>query len=433
MVNIVIGRSDYHRLVAKEPPVALRNRYFEENPVLNQVKERPNQRTEFPALIARPGLKKFAEVGTGHIRFCFSAPGTFGDDAFVVSGLDLYRIDNAGTGTLIGTISNDVLGGVSMAATGEIGDGADAVPAYLFITDGAVLWVYTENGSAIGHLEASGTISNAETVVIDGVYYAWTNASVDAGTPAGTIGSPWLVELGASASASLSNLYYAVNAGGGAGTTYSTALTAHPTVAATIQSGSDLYVAARLAGTAGNSIAVSETGANLAWTAATLAGGGAAQLRQVGMPNDVGAISVAHFNSYILVVPVQGMGVNGRFYWIEPGETFVDPLSFATAERSPDAVNQVVSLSDRFWLLGQSSSEAWVTTGDLLAPMIRMSGVLYEQGARQGTAVVINNTLILVDQNGDVQVIGGSIETVSTPDIAEAIREGIAYQQTYSV
>jgi hypothetical protein len=420
MVNIQVGRSNYDRRVAKEAQIALLNRFFEQNPVLNATED-------FPAVIARAGMKKIAEVGTGHIRFVFSEPGTFNDDAFIVSGLDLYRMDRYGAATSIGTISNDVLGGVSMAATGAIG----TTPSYLFIADGGVLWVYTENGSAVGTLTASGSIANNDTIVIDGVYYKWTNASVDAGTPAGTNANPWLVALGGSAAVSLSNMYYAINAGGTAGTTYSTALTVHPTVSSNAQSGNDLYVVAREAGTAGNAIATTETGANIAWGAATLAGGGTDQLRQVGMPDDVGAISVAHFNSYILVAPVQGNDVNGRFYWINPGETFVDPLDFATAERSPDPINQIVALSDRFWLLGQSSSEPWITTGNLDAPMIRMQGILYEQGAWPGTGVKVNNGIILVDQYGDVYQVAGGLKMISRPDISERIREAIAYQQAF--
>jgi hypothetical protein len=423
VVNIQVGRSEWRRRVPKEPQIALRNRYFEQNPVLNQ--------EDFPALIARPGLKKFTEAGEGHVRFTYSAPGTFDNDLFVVSNLSLYRVDSTGTVTTIGVISNDTLGAVSMAATGDIGDGADRVPAYLFIADGGVLWVYTEDGSAIGTLTASGLIANGYVVEIGGVYYQWTNASVDAGTPAGTLANPWLVKLEGSSASSLSNLYYAINAGGGAGTTYSTALTVHPTVAASAQTGNDLYVVAREAGTAGNAITTTETGANISWGGGTLSGGGTDQIRQVGTPDDVGAISIAHFNSYVIVVPVQGMGVNGRFYWIDPGETFIDPLNFATAERSPDPINQVLALSDRFWLLGDSSTETWVTSGNLDAPMIRMQGVLYDKGAWPGTAISINDSIIVVDENGDVYQVAGGLKVVSRPDIAEIIREAIAYAQTF--
>lgn len=420
MVDIPLARSEWRRNVGKEALVLLRNRFFEENPVLNQSEG-------FPTLIARPGLKKATEAGEGHVRFLFSEPGTFDGDLFIVSGITLYRMDNAGTVTTIGVISNDTLGAVSMAATGDIGDGADRVPAYLFIADGGVLWVYTEDGSAIGVLTASGTIANNDTVRIDSVYYKWTNASVDAGTPDGTAGNPWLVKLEGSSASSLSNLYYAINAGGGAGTIYSTALTVHATVSANAQSGNDLYVVARESGTAGNAIVTTETSAVLSWGGGTLSGGGTDQIRQVGMPEDVGAISIAHFNSYVIVVPVQGMGVNGRFYWIDPGETFVDPLNFATAERSPDAINQVVALSDRFWLFGEKSSEPWVTTGNIDAPMVRMSGILYEQGAWAGTAIKVGDTVIVVNENGTVYELSGGIRVISRPDVSELIRGAIAY------
>jgi len=35
MVNIPLGRGDYFRNVAKEARIRIRNRYFEENPILN--------------------------------------------------------------------------------------------------------------------------------------------------------------------------------------------------------------------------------------------------------------------------------------------------------------------------------------------------------------------------------------------------------------
>src|SRR6185312_9471048 len=186
-----------------------------------------------------------------------------------------------------------------------------------------------------------------------------------------------------------------INGTGTAGTTYSTALTAHATVNAYTRTATDLYVAANAAGITGNIIASTETGANMAWGAATLTGGGAAQLRQVAVPDDVGAISVGSINSYVIVVPVQGGGVNGQFYWVNPGETTIDPLDFATAERSPDPVNQVIVFSDRFWLCGSSTTEPWVTTGNADAPMQRFAGVLYDRGTWEGTAVKVKDSLIL--------------------------------------
>lgn len=415
MVNIPVGRSTFKRDVARSASIALLNRFFEQNPVLNASED-------LPGLIARPALKKFGEAGAGHIRFTFSEPGTFDEAAFIVSSGSLYKLDTNLALTYIGELGTNPVGAVSMAAVGNIGE----TPERLFIADGGVLWVYADEGEAMGHLEASGAIANNDTVTIDGVYYKWTNASVDAGTPAGTVGSPWLVALGATNALRLQALYHAINGTGEPGVEYSTALTPNDNVQANSSGANDLYVSARVAGTGGNAIAVAETGANISWTTgATLIDGGDPQLRQVEMPDDVGAISVDVLNSYVIVVPVQGRGVNGQFWWIEPGETTVDPLNFATAERSPDAILQVRVFSDRFWLLGQKTTEPWITTGNLDAPMQRFAGVLYDRGSWEGTAVKVKDSLIVVDEDGAVFQIGGGLKRLSRPDIEERIRRAM--------
>src|SRR3546814_12225213 len=73
-------------------------------------------------------------------------------------------------------------------------------------------------------------------------------------------------------------------------------------------------VAARAVGATGNTIATTETGASLAWSdGATLTGGGSAAVSQVYMPDDMGVIDVAVINSYVIVIPVQEDGYQGRF------------------------------------------------------------------------------------------------------------------------
>ena len=415
MGDIQVGRSDYKRGVAKEPFIDLKNRFFEYNPVLNATED-------LPALISRPAVHKFLEVGTGHIRDVYSEPGTFDNAAFVVSGTDLYRVETDGTSSLIGTISSADTNSVTMAATANIGEGE--VPEYLFLTEGNVLWVYSENGGAIGTLTVAiaAGIANNDVVVIDGVYYQFTTGSVDAGTPAGTVGNPWLVNRVGVNITDLQALFDALNLSGVAGTDYSTDIVEHPTVSGYQITANDMFVAAKTAGTVGNAITTTETGANISWGAATLENGGDPLLRQVATPADVGAISLAHINSYVIVVPAQGNNVNGRFYWIEPGETVIDPLNFATAERAPDAINQALSSSDRFWLFGQITTEAWVTTGNIDAPMQRFAGVLFDRGAWEGSAVRVNNGMIVVDQYGGVFEITGGERRISRPDIEERIR-----------
>lgn len=417
---IALSRTDYDRGVAKTPRITLKNRFFESNPVESE---------DQVALISRPGMRLALTVGDGPIRKVYNAPGVFTGDLFVVSASSLYRVSSADlTVTLVGVLSTYPVGDISMCATAPIGD----VPAYLYIADGQVLWVYTDNGHAIGHLQATGAIANNDTVRIDGTYYKWTTGSVDSGTPAGTSGSPWLVALGVSNTIALTNLFNAIGASGVAGTDYSTALTAHPTVHATTFTSSDLFVEAADAGVLGNGIVTTETGANTAWGGGTLSGGGSPELREVYVPDDNGAISVAHINSYVIVVPVQGADIKGRFYWINPGENTIDPLDFATAERNPDGVNQVVVFGDMFWLLGENTTEPWITAGDASAPMQRYQGILFDRGSWEGTAVQVKDSLIVADEDGAVFQIAGGQTRISRPDIEERIRHAIAKQAVFN-
>lgn len=418
MTTINLARSDYQRAVAAIPPIPLRNRFAEGNPVLNDSPV---------SFISRPALKKFTEVGTGPIRGMFDEPGVFGGDLFVVSDDGFYRVSaETGDPAFVGTIGGG-LGDVSFAATAPIG----TEPAHLFIAEGGVLWLYMETAQATGVLTASGVTANGNVVRIGDTYYQFTTGSVDSGTPAGTSGNPWLVFCTTVAATDLATLFKAINASGVAGTDYSTALTEHPTVSATAVGATTLSVTADAMGPTGNAIVTTETGANLTWTqGGTLTGGGITPLSQVATPDDVGAISVAHINSYVIVIPVQAedIGTVGKFFWIKPGEITIDPIDFATAERAPDKLHQVKVYGDLFWLAGQKTVEPWQTVGDLLAPMRRYQGILYDRGSWEGTVVQVKDSLILVDEDGGVFQIAGGQQRISTPAVEELIRRAIQLQ-----
>jgi len=412
-----LAKSNYDRGVAKASQIPLKNRFFEQNPALND---------SGASAISRPSLKKFIEVGTGPIRKLYSASGVFSNDLFTVSGTDLHRVDStAGTSRSIGTISSDTVGDIAMAATSPIGD---TVPAFLFIAEGGLLWVYTEDGQAIGHLQASGNPTAGDTVTIGTTYYKFVSSGLDTGSPAGTLANPWNVLIGATGPLSLANLFKAINDSGTPGTDYSTVLVGHTTVTATNYSGNDLYVAAVETGTTGNAIATTETSSVLAWSAATLEQGGDEMLRQIPLPDDVGAVSLAHINSYVIVIPIQTGAITGRFYYINPGETVIDPLSYATAERSPDGIQQVVVFGEMFWLCGQKTTEPWITTGNPDEPVTRFSGILFDRGTWEGTAIQVKDSLIVVDEDGAVFQIGQGSKRISIPAVEERLRRAILNQ-----
>ena len=419
MVDIPFVTGDYHRTVADSPSAYVRNRFMEENPALN------DNKTSF---ISRPGLQKFAEVGTGPIRRVFTCEGTFNDDLFVVSGLFLWRVTTKGVAHQIGQVSQVLSDAVSMTATAPLG----STPAFLYIADGGLMWYYTDDAQAWGTLTAMGAINTGDIVVVDTVYYELTTGSVDAGTPAGTSASPWLVSIGLTNEVTLTNLYNAINATGVAGTDYSTSLIANATCQAYGSDANDLFVQYQDFGPTGNAIVTTTTGAHLAWGSGTLTGGGGEALRQVQVPDGNGCISVSFINGYVISVPVQTSLIMGRFYWINPGSNTIDPLNYATAERSPDGITQVVVFGDMFWLMGQTTTEPWITTGVFATPMERYQGILYDRGCWQDTAVQVKDSIILVDEDGAVFQIKSGQNRISTPAIEERIRLALQ-RQSFSI
>jgi hypothetical protein len=409
---------DFKRDVAGGDQLILRNRYYEVNPQLSE---------DGASLLARPGMKFLMELGEGPVRGMYAEEGSFDGDLFVAHGIDLTRVHRDKSTTLIYSgLYNPDYGTVNMTSTAPIGD----VPEYLFFVDGRNLFLYIANGYAKGQL--SGTPVNTDTVQIGSMYYRFTNGSVDTGSPAGTSGNPWLVALGLSSVISFDNLAAAVALNGDAGVQYSTATTVN-SQAKPVSTTTGLAVfRATATGVVGNSVITTETG-GLTWTnGGTMTGGGNPDTSVVEMPEDIGAFDVATINSFVIVLPVQDGEFKGRFYWIEPGETTVNPLNFATAERSPDGVLGVEVLGDQFWLPGSGSTEVWYVSQDPINRMQRLQGVVFDRGTWEGTAVAIHEVLIVCDANGAVfQISGGTPKRISTPDIEEQIRKSIEEQQRH--
>ena len=422
MPSIPLAQSDRRRRSSQEPDVILRNRFLEANPVLSQ---------DAPAFIARPGLRYWQSVGEqGPIRAVFSQPGAFDDDLFVVAYNSLYRVSRTtGAAELI---DNTLTGGdansaIRMACTGDIG----TIGPRLWIADGQTLRVYLDDGFATGQLVATANFADGDVIRLGSMYYRMSTGALDSGTPAGTVGNPWRVLIGDFLIESYTNFYKAVNNTGVNGTDYSTALTENTDAVATQATTTGVFVRALADGDAGNTVATTETGANVSWTqGATLTGGGTAGIIVVPIPDDVGVLDVAVINSFVIVVPAQGEGFNGRFYWINPGETSIDPLDFATAERSADPVYQVVVFSDQFWLPGQNTTEVYYMSGNPDAPVTRFQGVVFDRGVNPGCAIQVFDSMVIVDSFGGVYQIKGGEKKISTPDIDERLRRAIAYQNS---
>ena len=431
-MDILLSRSDYFRGVAKEARIRTRNRYFEQNPVFSDAKNALQARmgwsvAQSASLLPRMGMRRWLYVGQGPIRSggIYSQDGSFNGDVFVASADTLWRVANDGTKTAIGVIgSPNPNNAVSMVATSNIG----TTPAFLFVTGGGPLMLYMESGYARGTI--AGTPANGDVVRIDAMYYQFTSGSVDAGAPAGTLAAPWLVALGVSPDIAWINFSDAIENKGVPGTEYSTVLTPNPSVQVVDYTGASVTVRAVALGALGNTIITTETGAALAWGAGTLVNGGLPSWTAVQTPGDVGIISLAYIASYVVVVPAQGQEINGRFFWINPGETTIDPLDFATAERAPDPISGVFVFGDQYWLPGTTTTEVWYFTGNIDAPTLRVQGIVFDRGAWGGTGVQVKDSIIIVDSEGGVFQIKGDAVRISRPDIEERIREAIQFQAT---
>jgi hypothetical protein len=87
-----------------------------------------------------------------------------------------------------------------------------------------------------------------------------------------------------------------------------------------------------------------------------------------------------------------------KFYWsaVLDGRT-VDPLWFASAEAAPDALLDIVAIGDALWLLGSSTIESWILTGDLDLPFERIDQRLYRKGtAATGCAIDVDNAMFWI-------------------------------------
>ena len=121
---------------------------------------------------------------------------------------------------------------------------------------------------ATGTITSTGNPAAGEQVVLGSVTYTF-RASLTTG------GLPNEVLIGAAATNTLDNLKAAVNGTAGAGTTYGAGTVAHPDIIAGQKTATTIVFHARLAGTAGNSLASTETSTVLSFGGTTLSGGAA--------------------------------------------------------------------------------------------------------------------------------------------------------------
>lgn len=152
-------------------------------------------------------------------------------------------------------------------------------------------------------------------------------------------------------------------------------------------------------------------------------------IAQINMPDSRPVGSVATMDGYFIL----GQEGAQRFYWIAPGEIDPDPLSFASAERTPDSVRSINIISDEVWFLGASGVEVWQTTGDQDLPYQRIAGRVYSEGCVDpATAYQANFNgqpcLLWVTEKRAVMMAQGSPNRISTKSVEEQLKTATSFR-----
>lgn len=181
------------------------------------------------------------------------------------------------TQTALTAATNALILGNTSSATAYLA-GGDSTPGTQGTISTTKKFILTADTTLIANLSSaavaaakaltisSTTSANTQTVVIGATTYTFLTSFVDAANN---------VLIGASAGAMGDNLAAAINLGAGAGSLYGTATVLNASVSAVSNGSGVVTVTAKVPGTAGNSVAISETLTNSAWAggATALSGG----------------------------------------------------------------------------------------------------------------------------------------------------------------
>jgi hypothetical protein len=393
--NLPLGRNAYKRTYGREPEIVLRNRFFEQN---------PSNREDGVALLSRPGSTFRAACGTGPIRANWYQDGTLNGNLFTVSGDKLFMFDKDLARTDIG---GTIAGGTPvMAGTDE----------YMFICDGSLLQFYDGVGSrATSLLTFVNNPTNGQQVVIGTQTYTFNTV----------LGGANSILIGLSAADSLLNLTDAINRDLGEGVRYGANTQVNAYAVAVDNEDLTMSLTAKTGGAAGNTVATTTTVTAATFPGGTMSGGVDDSLSGIPTPDDVGIVSICVLNGYVLCAAAQ----SDRIYFIRPGAIIIDPLDFFTAEAQPDENISLMTVGDQFWAFAAQTTQPFYATGDLDAPFAPVQGRAFSQGVVGGTAVLVNQQVVVVGNDNIVYMISGGPRPISTNGISERIRKALVAER----
>jgi hypothetical protein len=112
----------------------------------------------------------------------------------------------------------------------------------------------------------------------------------------------------------------------------------------------------------------------------------------------------------------------GKFYWSDALTSTIGALSFATAENSPDQLQDCLYIGDTLVLFGSKTVEFWPVTQDSTAPFAPLQGKTFTVGiSKTGCCTKFNSTFAWITDNYHV-CIESPENIISGPDIREKIQ-----------
>ncbi len=270
--------------------------------------------------------------------------------------------------------------------------------------------------AATGTLTLTGNANNGETADIGGTTYTFVTALSTAPTVADQI------LIGASPSATLTNLAAAIGGTAGSGTTYSTGTVADPNITATA-SGSTLSLQDTTTGTSGNSVVTTTNMANGSFSSSTLTGGvaGGSFSTPITVYDSLGNSHVLTFNfnqtsagnwTYQITIPAADVGAtgnpqvlsNGTLQFNSSGE-LISPSSNVTGIAVSGLTDGAKALNLNWQLFNSSGASVITQTAEPSATSGQTQNG-YGAGTLQSYAINSNGIINGVLSNGQTLALG---------------------------
>ena len=185
------------------------------------------------------------------------------------------------------------------------------------------------------------------------------------------------------------------------------------------QDGTGITSLGTIAGT--SRVIMAANGSNLLIaTGTTLYSSDGSTVSTVSFPDSAGVVWVGILNSYFLAIRANSQ----RVYFSAVGGITFDALDYFSAETQPDNLVSGAIHGDELWLLGQSSVEVHVPSGDADAPFLRINGRMFPMGCADRDSVgKLDDGFAWVGQDRIVYHDASAPQRISTETIEQKLAE----------